>query len=101
MPECKETQCTHCIHRIVCKLNEDYLRINEAINRLSVAKSEQGDRDELRIRSIPIVNFDFVEVTVSCKYYERKDYNKQLRRINDDKNTKIRTDNRSKQRKSC
>ena len=70
MPDCKETQCTHCIHRIVCKLTEDYLRINEAINRLSVAKSEQGDRDKPIIRSTPIVNFDFAEVTVSCKYYE-------------------------------
>ena len=72
MHDCKETQCTHCIHRSVCKITEDYLRINEAINRLSVAKSEQVDRDKPTIRSTPIVNFDFVEVTVSCKYYERK-----------------------------
>lgn len=72
MPDCKETQCTHCIHRIVCKLTEDYLRINEAVNRLTISKSERGDRDEPRIRSTPIVNFDFAEVTVSCIYYERK-----------------------------
>ena len=72
MPDCKETQCTHCIHSIVCKLSEDYLRINEAVNRLTISKSERGDRDEQRIRSIPIVNFDFAEVTVSCKCYEGK-----------------------------
>ena len=72
MHECKETQCTQCIHRIVCKLTEDYLRINEAVNSLSVSKSERGERDEPRIRSIPIVNLDFVELIVSCKYYDRK-----------------------------
>ena len=69
MPDCKETQCTHCIHSSVCKLTEDYLRINEAVNDLTVTKSERDDRDEPRIRSTPIVNFDFAEVTVSCKYY--------------------------------
>lgn len=72
MPDCKETQCTHCIHSSVCKLTEDYLRINEAVNRLTISKSEREDRDEPRIRLIPIVNFDFAEVTVSCKYYEGK-----------------------------
>ena len=72
MSECKETQCTHCIHRNVCKLTEDYLRINEALNRLTINKSERGDRGEPIIRSIPIVNLDFAEVIVSCKYYEIK-----------------------------
>lgn len=83
MPDCKETQCTHCIHRIVCKLTEDYLRINEAINRLSIDKSEQGDGDEprTRIRSIQIVNLDFAEVTVSCKYYEYNAYKDSVRGI--------------------
>lgn len=69
------------MHRIVCKLTEDYLRINEAINRLSVEKSEQGDRDEPRIKSIPIVNLDFAEVTVSCKYYEYNAYKDSVREI--------------------
>ena len=72
MPDCKETQCTHCIHRNVCKLTEDYLRINEALNSLTITKSKRGARGEPIIRSTPIVNLDFVEVTVSCKYYERK-----------------------------
>ena len=71
MSECKETQCTHCIHRNVCKLTEDYLRINEAVNHLTVNKSERDDRDNPKISLIPIVNFNFAEVTVSCIYFER------------------------------
>ena len=69
MPESvgvKETKCTSCLHRVVCKHKSDFLRICEAVDRTKIyEKTENGHHEH------PISSYDcFGGVDVKCKYYD-------------------------------
>lgn len=65
----KETQCTHCVHRNVCKHKADFLDIVSAVDEATVHKSE----DDNRVLMKKITNYDcFGEVIVTCRYYQKE-----------------------------
>ena len=67
MSECvKETKCTSCSHRSVCKYKLDFLRICEAVDKVKIyEKTEHGHCEH------PISRYDcFGGVDVKCKYYD-------------------------------
>ena len=61
MSDCvKETECTSCVHREVCKHKEGYLKVCEAASNINVTLKDH------------FANFDCVEyIEVHCKHYER------------------------------
>lgn len=67
----KETACTSCGHREVCKHKEGYLKVCEAASNINVTLKEHYE-DSVRARIVPVANFDCVEyIEVHCKHYER------------------------------
>lgn len=67
MSECvKETKCTSCLHRAVCKHKSDFLKICEAVNKAKIHKATDNGHGEW-----PISNCEcFGGVDVKCKYYD-------------------------------
>lgn len=67
MSECvKETLCTRCEHRIVCKYKEDYLKIIESVNNASVCLKDEDGKHCMK----KVTDYDFIEeIKVRCKYY--------------------------------
>lgn len=62
---CKETLCTHCIHREVCVYKEDYLALVRALLALCINK-----RVENTIVSTPVSNLAFCgEITAPCRFH--------------------------------
>ena len=67
----KETVCTSCMHREVCKHKEGYLKVCEAASNINVTLKEHYE-DGVRARIIPVANFDCIkDIEVYCKHYER------------------------------
>lgn len=69
MSDCvKETACTSCRHREVCKHKENYLKVCEAV---FGTKVNEPCEDGKKIRIIPITNFEFLgDVFIYCKFYK-------------------------------
>ena len=67
MSECvKETKCTTCLHRTVCKHKSDFLKICEAVSKAKIHKITDNGHGEW-----PISNCEcFGGVDVKCKYYD-------------------------------
>ena len=67
MSECvKETKCTNCFHRAVCKHKLDFLRICEAVNKAKVHVITENGHGKW-----PISSYDcFGGIEVKCKYYD-------------------------------
>lgn len=60
----KETNCTRCAHRQVCKHKEDFLNVVNAINDASVSWSD-GSKGCIK----KVVDYDCVGcIEVSCRY---------------------------------
>lgn len=69
----KETNCTHCAHKEVCKHKLDFLDVYNEILNCKVAR-KIGDNNSL----IPVKNFDFLAgIIIKCKYY-KEDNNQKL-----------------------
>ena len=67
----KETACTSCGHREVCKYKEGYLKVCEAASNINVRLDEHY-LDGIRARIIPVANVDCLGyIEVHCKHYER------------------------------
>lgn len=67
----KETACTSCAHKDVCKYKEGYLKVCEAASNINATLKDHYE-DGVRARIIPVANFDCVEyIEVHCKHYER------------------------------
>ena len=67
MSECvKETKCTSCLHRVVCKHKSDFLRICEAVNKAKIHKVTDNGHGEWPISNCVC----FGGVDVKCKYYD-------------------------------
>lgn len=61
----RETFCTSCTHREVCKHKENYLKVCEAAFNTKI-----NEPCENGFRSVPITNFECVtRIEVHCKYY--------------------------------
>jgi hypothetical protein len=61
---CKETACTTCAHREVCKLSEEFLKAQKAVDGVSVHLGE-GRMKELRF-------FDYIKpVELRCTHYHK------------------------------
>ena len=67
MSDCvKETLCTKCEHREVCKYKLDYLKVMESVNNASVCFETEDGKHCMK----KVTNYDFIgEITVPCKYY--------------------------------
>lgn len=64
----KETVCTKCAHRNVCKYKDDYLDILKAISNVDVVKHHSNGTVSMK----KVTSFDFVyEPSIICKYYKR------------------------------
>lgn len=67
----KETECTSCAHKEVCRHKEGYLKVCEAASNINVTLKEHYE-DGVRARIIPVANFDCIkDIEVYCKYYLR------------------------------
>lgn len=55
----KETPCTHCAHRTVCK--------HKAVNEATVHEHENGNR----IKMTKVINYDCIsDISVTCRYHQ-------------------------------
>ena len=66
MSDCvKETLCTRCEHRNVCKYKEDYLKVVESIYNANVCFENEDGKHCMK----KVTNYDFIgEIKVPCKY---------------------------------
>ena len=64
----RETPCTRCAHRIVCKHKDDFLKAVQAINEATVYELE----DDNGVKMIKVINYDCIsDISVTCRlYYE-------------------------------
>ena len=67
MEDCvKETLCTRCEHRNVCKYMQDYLKIIESVNNASVCLKDEDGKHCMK----KVTDYDFIgEIKIPCKYY--------------------------------
>lgn len=49
----KETPCTRCTHRTVCKHKDDFLKAVQAVNEATVHEHEDGNR----VKMTKVINF--------------------------------------------
>lgn len=64
----KETPCTRCAHRTVCKHKDDFLKAIQAVNEATVHEHEDGGN---RVRMTKVVNYDCVsDISVTCRYHQ-------------------------------
>lgn len=64
MTNCKETQCTRCIHREVCALKEDFLAACDATWGFTYTRKDGG---MMRIVDTPFIS----PIELQCKYYQQ------------------------------
>lgn len=63
----KETRCTCCFHRHVCKYSKDYLDICAAAESLSIHQPENDGK----VKITPVNNFECVgSIEVTCKFFK-------------------------------
>lgn len=62
----KETLCTKCEHRNVCKYKEDYLKVVESVYNAIVCFEADNGKHGMK----KVTNYDFIgEIKIPCKYY--------------------------------
>lgn len=62
----RETPCTHCVHRTVCKHKDDFLKAIQAVNEVTV-----HEREDNRMKMTKVVNIDCVsDISVTCRYHQ-------------------------------
>lgn len=62
----RETPCTHCVHRTVCKYKDDFLKAIQAVNEATVHEHEDN-----RMKMTKVVNIDCVsDISVTCRYHQ-------------------------------
>lgn len=64
----RETTCTHCIHRGVCKHQKDFLDVIDAVNSADVTWSEGNKGCMKRVTSFECV----ASIEVTCKFYKQE-----------------------------
>lgn len=62
----RETPCTHCVHRTVCKHKDDFLKAIQAVNEATV-----HEREDNRMKMTKVVNIDCVsDISITCHYHQ-------------------------------
>jgi hypothetical protein len=62
----RETPCTHCVHRTVCKHKDNFLKAIQAVNEATV-----HEREDDRMKMTKVVNIDCVsDISVTCRYHQ-------------------------------
>lgn len=65
----RETPCTRCVHREVCKHKEDFLKAVQAVNEATVHEREDNGSHVMKMTKV--VNYDCVsDITVTCRYHK-------------------------------
>lgn len=65
---CRETLCTSCIHKDVCKNKETYLKICECVRDVKIYEQENETFKESRIANIPWIS---IKDPVCVNYAEK------------------------------
>ena len=64
----RETPCTRCVHRTVCKHKDDYLKVIKAVNEATVHEHEDNST---RVKMTKVINYDCVsDISVTCRYHQ-------------------------------
>lgn len=64
----KETPCTRCAHRTVCKHKDDFLKAVQAVNEATVHEHEDSSN---RVKMTKVINYDCVsDISVTCRYHQ-------------------------------
>lgn len=64
----KETPCTRCAHRTVCKHKDDFLKVVQAVNDATVHEHEENSS---RVKMTKVTNYECVsDITVTCRYHQ-------------------------------
>lgn len=64
----RETPCTRCVHRTVCKHKDDFLRAIQAVNEATVHEHEDSSN---KVKMTKVINYDFVsDISVTCRYHK-------------------------------
>lgn len=72
----KETQCTSCLHKEVCKHKKDFLDICDAVFKATVRKP---CTDERKFSTTPVTNYECLSgIEVKCRYYQMQAINPRL-----------------------
>lgn len=62
----RETPCTHCVHRTICKHKDDFLKAIQAVNEATV-----HERENDRMKMTKVVNIDCVsDISITCRYHQ-------------------------------
>ena len=71
MADCvKETLCTRCVHRGVCRYTEDYLEVLKAVESITVDKKCS---DGKKCLLTPIHSLEFIAgISVNCKFHQHR-----------------------------
>ena len=67
MKDCvKETLCTRCEHRKVCKYMQDYLKVVGSVYNANVCFEAENGKHGMN----KVTDYDFIgEIKIPCKYY--------------------------------
>lgn len=72
----RETQCTSCLHKEVCKHKKDFLDICDAVFKATVRKP---CTDERKFSTTPVTNYECLSgIEVKCRYYQMQAINPRL-----------------------
>lgn len=64
----RETPCTRCVHRTVCKHKDDFLKAIQAVNEATVHEHEDSSN---KVKMTKVINYDFVsDISVTCRYHK-------------------------------
>lgn len=68
----KETECTHCIHKEVCFLKQDFLKAQEAVDNTYISKSCADEKTGMiEIRSLKFIK----PILLHCIHYCKENKN--------------------------
>lgn len=63
----KETPCTRCSHRTVCKHKDDFIKAVQEVNESTVHEHEDGNR----VKMTKVINYDCIsDISVTCRYHQ-------------------------------
>lgn len=69
---CKETQCTRCQHRTVCKYKETFLKAAEAVDHAVMYTEiiEPDKQDGTAVKAQKVASLPFLQpIELQCKYH--------------------------------
>lgn len=65
----KETSCTRCVHRTVCKHKDDFLKVVQAVTDATVHEPDENGSHVTKMKKV--VNYECVsDITVTCRYHQ-------------------------------